>query len=179
MKIGVVRHFKVNTDRPNRLNQIEYINWLKKYDELDVINSDVNLRGIDWNKCYVSTLPRAITTARTIYSGELIKSNNIIEVDLKFKEKLDGIRSIREWGDISVDHWFRSTGISGEDRIFTKKRVNNFLDILEEGTDKKDNILIVCHELVMGVIGEKLNKRGFAGESIIKPQNGELFLFER
>lgn len=179
MKIGIVRHFKVDTDRPEKLNQMEYINWLKKYDKLNVIKTDVNLRNISWNKCYVSTLPRAVTTAETIYNGDIIKSNNIIEVNLKFRENIEGIKSIREWGNISIDNWKNSTGISGEDKIDTQKRVNIFLDNLEDSSNKKDSILIVCHELVMTVIDEKLRKRGFDGEETNNAKNGQLFLFER
>lgn len=179
MKIGVVRHFKVDTDRPENLKQEEYIGWLKKYDRLDVIESQVDLREIDWNKCYVSTLPRAIKTAETIYDGEIIKSNKIVEVNLKFRESIAGEKSIREWGNISIENWEESTGISGEDRFETEDRVNKFLDILEGQTDAKDNILIVCHELIMTVIDEKLRERGFKGETASKARNGELFLFER
>lgn len=179
MKIGLVRHFKVKADYPESLSSREYVDWLKLYDRLDVKEIEVDLREIDWNKCYSSSLPRAYKTARTIYDGEITRSDKIVEVNLKFRENVEGLRSVVDWGEFSTDSWGRSTGVSGEDLEDTIARVNEFLDKLERETKKEDNVLIVCHELVMTVLEMELKKRGFSGESTDKASNGELFLLEK
>ena len=45
MKIGLVRHFKVDTDYPENVDLLAYNSWVKIYDQLDVIENPVDLRG--------------------------------------------------------------------------------------------------------------------------------------
>ena len=179
MKIGLVRHFKVKTDYPEGLTAKEYIDWLRLYDELDTIPSEVDMKGIDWNKCYASSLARAYKTAEAIFDGEVFKSEDIVEVDLKFRKILEGKKTVVEWGRISTEHWRNSNGISGENAKESSERVNKFLDRLEKENNEDDNILIVCHELIMTVLEKELRKRGFEGESTSGARNGGLFLFEK
>lgn len=179
MRIGLVRHFKVKTDYPDNLTSEEYVEWLKNYDELGVNPIPVDVRDINWEKCYSSTLSRAYKTAKTIYDGHIIKSENIVEVDLKFKEDIKGLKSVVDWGELSTENWKKSTGLSGEDIEESRKRVSEFLDKLANECNKDDNILIVCHELIMMVLESELRKLGFEGEETLGAKNGELFILER
>lgn len=179
MKIGLVRHFKVRAAYPDKLSSAEYLDWLRLYDRLEVDPTHVDLRGISWNRCYASSLPRAYKTARAIYDGEIIQSEKIVEVDLKFRKGLEGLRSVVDWGELSSREWRESTGVSGEDLDDTRLRVDEFLDSLETEVDPDDRILIVCHELVMTVLEGQLRRRGFEGEKTEGAENGDLFVLEK
>lgn len=176
MKIGLVRHFKVDTDYPENVDLLAYNSWVKIYDQLDVIENPVDLRGESFDTCYTSNLKRAYTTAETIYSGDITRTDSIKEVDLSFVEEVGGKRSVVEWGRMSTENWKENNGISREKIEDSETRVVEFLDrILEE--DK--NILIVAHELIITVLYRELLERGFAGESALGAENGRLYLLEK
>lgn len=179
MKIGLVRHFKVdmNTDTGN----IESKNFDKlqdKYDISDVIPKEVDLRDIDWNKCYSSNLPRAKKTAELIYNGEIIENSLIREVDIRFSQEIEGEYDYQTWGFHSILGWGKDAPYVAETYSESQERVRKFLDILEKEIDNGDNTLLVCHGLIMRVIEEELKERGFKGETIVAPDNGDLYLFE-
>lgn len=77
MKIGIVRHFKVDIKMPRVASSEEYSMLVKKYSQSPVIKNEVDLKNIKWGKCYSSTMTRAITTAEAIFKGEIIKFHHI------------------------------------------------------------------------------------------------------
>lgn len=184
MKIGLVRHFKV--DAPYIEGEVtakEFTKWMKDYDEIEVIPTEVNLRDVNWNKCYASDLYRARVTARSIYEGEIIESPLIREVDLSFTDdfqnSIDRKVPFLEWSLYSMTNWSKSSGIVSETIDQSRERVDRFLRELFDLTDITNNILIVCHGMIMTVLDEELKKRGFKGETVVSAKNGELFLYER
>lgn len=84
MKLGLLRHLKTTqrymTDR--RMDSEEYAAWLKAYDESGIIPAEVDLRGVEWEVCFSSDLPRAVQTARLVFPGEVIVTPLLREVTI-------------------------------------------------------------------------------------------------
>lgn len=60
MKIGLVRHFKVEDSTKNLwMTSSEFNGWVEYYDQCD-IKSDVFTEEIDWELCYSSDQSRAV-----------------------------------------------------------------------------------------------------------------------
>lgn len=180
MKIGLVRHFKVNmnTDTGN-INSRLFDKLQTEYNSIDVIPKEVDLRDINWNKCYASNMPRAITTAKTIYNGEIIQNELIREVDIRFTREIEGEYDYHTWGFHSILGWGKNASYVSETYKESKERVLRFLSILEKDIRTGDNTLLVCHGLIMRVLEEGLREFGFDGETIVAPDNGDLYLFEK
>ena len=177
MKISLVRHFKVDVDHGDKLlSSKEYIDVMTEYDSLDVIPCEVNLRDVEWNKCYSSNLPRAIRTAETIYDGHIIIDELIREVDIRLEEEIAGEYNYMDWTIHSIFGWLQNKDYVSENIDDTRKRVIEFLDLLEKNTDNDDKVILVCHGLVMRVLEEELRKRGFRGDTVVSPDNGDLYL---
>lgn len=180
MKIGLVRHFQVNAEEVEGLiSPKEFNSWLDGYDVWSVNPVDVDLRGIDWNKCYASDLPRAKTTAETIYDGKIIETPLIREVPMRFTDMVQGKETMENWTVFSSMQWAIGSHKVVETIHDSRERINKFLDRLEDECDKDDNILVVCHGMIMTILDEQLKKRGFTGERVVVAENGELFLLEK
>jgi hypothetical protein len=84
MRIGLVRHFKVKQDMPEQLwvSPSELQAWLDAYDQAEVEIKETDLGGIEWKVCYTSTMPRAVTTAQSIYKGQnaITFTDRLVEV---------------------------------------------------------------------------------------------------
>lgn len=180
MKIGLVRHFKVDMDtNSGNISSKEFDEMQNKYDISDVIKKEVILRDVNWNKCYASDLPRAIKTAETIYDGSIIKNSLIREVDIRFSRTIEGEYDYHTWGFHSILGWGKNASYVSEKYDDSKKRIKKFLNILVKDIKIGDNTLLVCHGLIMRVLEEELRYRGFEGETIVAPDNGDLYLFQK
>ena len=82
MNIGLVRHFKVDSDTQVFMTSDDFEKWVLKYDNSDIKENKVEIEHIKWEKCFTSDLPRAMKTSETIFKGEIIKSELLREVPL-------------------------------------------------------------------------------------------------
>ncbi len=71
MKIGLVRHFKVNCPHKTFMTSEEFRNWSEKYEHAGVVSNKVKMYGTEWNICYSSDMTRAVATAKEVYSGNI------------------------------------------------------------------------------------------------------------
>ncbi len=184
MKIGLVRHFKVDVkDLKDDVAASEFSKWMKEYDHIDVIPKEVDLRGVDWNKCYSSDLYRAKVTARAIFDGEIKESPLIREIRMnftkEFEESVTRKVSFYEWSVYSMIDWAKSGSKVEENIQACRERVNKFLDKLFDEVNNEDRVLLVCHGMIMTVLEEQLKLRGFRGETVVAAENGEVFLYEK
>lgn len=173
MKIGLVRHFKVNLAFPKKIlySKSDLSNWFDAYGIAQVEEKVVDLGGVEWNSCFSSPLYRAIHTAKHIYAGEIIQIEALKELDLlpllSDKIKMPFIA----WG-ILVRIKFSS---ENEITAAFRKNISAFVDEL---LSKKDqNILVVSHGFAMMFLKKELLKRGFKGDKFNLPQNGKLYLY--
>lgn len=159
----------------------EFKNWEENYNISGVIRKDVELMGINWDKCYSSTLIRAITTAQHVYKDDIIQNDLIREtiIDPIFKSNLK--LPYWFWAISGRIAWYFNHKSQQENKIITKEKAEKFVDLLlnearKEGTE---NILIVTHGFFMYSLQKELKKRSFTGKLIYSPKNGILYLYKK
>lgn len=180
MKIGLIRHFKVNYHKKLFMTSKQFKEWEENYNISEVTKKDVELMGIKWDKCYSSSLIRAIVTAQHVYKEEIVQNDLIREtiIDPIFRSNL------------KLPYWFWAVGgrlawyfnhkSQEENKIITKDKAKRFVDILIDDAKRegKENILIVTHGFFMYSLQKELKKRGFVGKLITSPKNGVLYLYQ-
>ncbi|WP_028979352.1 histidine phosphatase family protein [Sporocytophaga myxococcoides] len=176
MRIGLVRHFKVNQPFPNKflLSKGEVIKWFAEYDNTKNIEyKNVDLSQINWQHCYSSPMIRAVGTANHIYNGPISEITELKELDilhlLSDKLKLPFII----WAIIVRIKSFSSNKDTNE----FKSRIVDFLDNVI--ANNESNVLIVSHWFVMRVIRKELIKRGLSGDNFKSKEYGTLYVYER
>jgi broad specificity phosphatase PhoE len=178
MIIGLIRHFQVDFPPQKKLmNSEDFRQSMEVYDSSPVIKKEINIDPDDWDICYSSTLPRAITTAKTIYPYEIINTEDIREVQMypRFKSNLK-FPSIF-WGILARIAWHRSHPSQVETKNSTGERIDNFYKTISAGNKK--NILVVTHGFFMRLLAERLIKEGFSGKYDAIPKNGVLHIFNK
>jgi len=151
----------------------EFREWSEKYEVSKVIKKTVEMYGIEWDICYVSDLPRAITTAQEVYSGNLQIDKLLREVDNAPFIHSDRIRLPFEvWHICGRLAWYFRSKSQPETIGGTKRRIKNFLDSIDWS---KENILIVFHGFMLYNFQKELRRRGFEGEKLKLVKNGVLY----
>ena len=173
MRIGLLRHFKVNCPHQKSMTSDEFREWSRKYEVSKVIKKKVEMDGIEWDICYVSDLPRAITTAKEVYSGHLIIDKLLREVDNAPFIHTERIRLPFEvWHICGRLAWYFRSKSQPESIAGTRKRIEKFLDRIDWS---KENILIVFHGFMIYNFQKELRRRGFQGERLRLVKNGVLY----
>lgn len=176
MNIGIVRHFKVDIKIPRMVNSEEYSSIVKQYSESPVLENEVDLKNIKWDKCYSSTMTRAINTAEAIFKGEILKYDHIKEVDAGPLFNTNIKLPVKFWDVASRIGWFLNHKSQPENKNYTRKQVKEFVDILLQ--EKEENVLVVCHGFIMISLERELKIRGFKGNRKERAKNGTLYLYE-
>lgn len=175
MKIGLIRHFRVNLKRNIFMTSKEYNQYTSQYDIAGVVPNEVVIDK-EWDKCYCSSLSRAITTAKTVYHGEIIITDKLIEIPSAAWKNSNIRLPYTLWALLSRIAWFRNHISQPEGRRKTLIRLNEITDTILKEKDK--NILIVSHAGALYEIQKILIKKGFRGNYFIKARNGRLYIFE-
>ncbi len=178
MQIGLVRHFKV--DYPPQkfiMNSDDFRRSMDLYDSSAVIIKKSGINPGDWDVCYSSTMPRAITTAREVYSGQIIETDDIREVQMyPYFETGMKFPSLF-WRVLARIGWYKSHPSQAESLKSTNERIDAFYrSIVAEG---EKNILVVTHGFFMRLLAERLIKEGFKGKYDPIPRNGALYIFKK
>jgi broad specificity phosphatase PhoE len=175
MKIGLVRHFKVNQPFPEKklLSKSEVIKWFIEYDNtLNIEYKKVDLSDINWQRCYTSPMIRAVNTAKHIYPGQIEEITALKELDilhrLSDRLKLPFIL----WGIIVRIKSFSSNKDTDE----FKSGIIDFLDNVI--ANNQSDVLIVSHWFVMRTIRKELIKRGLSGNNFKSHDYGTLYVYE-
>ncbi len=176
MKIGLVRHFKVNKPFPEKklLSKSEVIKWFAEYDStVNIEYKKVGLSDIKWQRCYSSPMVRAVNTANHIYNGQITEVTELKELGIlhRLSDRLKLPFII--WGLIVRVKSFSSNKDTNE----FKSRIGDFIDNVI-ANDERD-VLIVSHWFVMRVIQKELIKRGLSGDSFKSNDYGTLYVYER
>lgn len=173
MKLGLVRHFKVITQENTLLSSVQFEEAMHKYDKAPVTKNGLKINANNWDVCYCSTLPRAITTADTIYKGKIIKSDLLKEVPISpFTMKNIKLPSVI-WHIGARIAWYKSYKSQKENIHQTRERINEFYKIIQESG--YTNILIVSHGYFLRMFYEEMKKKGFTGDVDVNIQNGKLY----
>lgn len=177
MNIGLIRHFKVDCDKISFMTSDEFEALVRKYDEDDIIENDIDLGHIKWNKCFSSDLYRAVKTAESIFKEEITKTHLLREVPISPIFKSNIKLPYIFWAISGRWAWFFGNKSQKESRKDTEKRIDEFLSNID--LDSNENILIVCHGFFMNTLQKKLKNRGFKGKIVKRPKNGTLYLYTK
>lgn len=175
MKIGLIRHFKVNLKKNNFMTSKQYNEYVSGYDKAEVIANEIVVDE-QWDKCYCSSLPRAVTTAKTVYKGETIITDKLIEIPSIAVVNTRLPIPYHIWAILNRFAWIRNHISQPEGRRGTLKRVNEVLEAILKERDK--NILIVSHAGTLFEIEKILINKGFKGNYFLKAKNGKLYVFQ-
>ncbi|MCF8242285.1 MAG: histidine phosphatase family protein [Melioribacteraceae bacterium] len=178
MIIGLVRHFKVMfTSHKKWYTSDEFREAMNVYDESPVKPNKVDLGNINWDVCFSSTMPRAVETAKTIYDGKIIFTDDLVEVPLMpFTTRKIKLPSVI-WHIGGRIAWHKLKPSQKETRTGTRNRIDRVMEMIYESDFK--NILIVSHGFFIFELTKRLNAEGFKGKIDTAPQNGKLYLFQR
>jgi broad specificity phosphatase PhoE len=146
---------------------------MQKYDVALVKPNGLKINSDDWEICYCSTLPRAITTAESIYKGKIIKTDLIIEVPISPFTKRNIKLPSFIWHIGARIAWYKSFKSQIEDIDKTRERINKFYNLIVESDF--DNILIVSHGYFLRMFYEEMKKKEFSGDIDVNIQNGKLY----
>lgn len=174
MKIGLIRHFKVDHSPHYFLDSDGFVNSMHEYDTAPVIKNGLVINSGEWDLCLCSTLPRAKTTAQSIYNGDIEYTDLLVEVDMKpFTQKQITLPSFF-WHIGARLHWYKGKTTQPEVRGKTIKRAENVLDkILGSG---RQNILVVSHGFFLRSLVNILTQNGFDGKIDEAPRNAKLYI---
>jgi len=177
MRIGLLRHFKVNCPHKRMMASGEFREWSEKYEVSKVIKKKVDMFGNEWDICYVSDLPRAIATAKEVYSGNLKIDKLLREVDNAPFIHTERIKLPFEvWHICGRLAWYFRSRSQPETIKDTRRRINQFIDRIDWS---KERILIVFHGFMLFNFQKELRKRGFEGEKLKLVKNGVLYEYVR
>jgi len=177
MRIGLLRHFKVNCPHKKLMTSSEFREWSEKYEVSKVIKKKVEMYGNEWDVCYVSDLPRAITTAKEVYSGNLMIDKLLREVDNAPFIHTERFKLPFElWHICGRLAWYFRSKSQPESVTETRKRISIFLDQIDWS---KENILIVFHGFMIYNFQKELRRRGFEGQKLKLVKNGVLYEYVR
>ena len=140
MKIGLVRHFKVDCPHKVMMTSKEFREWSEKYEHARILKKKVNMSGIHWDICYCSDLERAVETAKEVYSGNIYVDKLLREVDNAPFINTDHLKlPFPIWHFCGRLAWFFKSKSQPEDIKGTRRRVRKFFRQIDWS---QDNILI-------------------------------------
>ncbi|MGG7179392.1 histidine phosphatase family protein [Clostridium paraputrificum] len=176
MKIGMVRHFKIDYTHKRLMDSNEFQEYITNYDKAGVIENKIDISYDKWDRCYCSDLSRTIKTAESIYSEEIETTKLLREVTMypvvKSKFRIPSfIWSITSRIGWKINHKSQLEGIND-----TRKRAEEFINKLD--INKSENILIVSHGFFMITLVKELKKLGFNGDVPMNIKNGYLYILE-
>ncbi|WP_100405195.1 histidine phosphatase family protein [Bacillus solitudinis] len=177
MKIGMIRHFKVTRGYPNKyVNTNELLQWMKEYDESAVEEIDLDMKQIEWKRCYSSDLPRARATAEKAFSGSISYRKELREISLAPFLRLN----LRLPLFIHL-LFIRIVWLCGHrSQPETKQQViDRIHTVLDEALQVNEDVLIVGHGGLMIFMRKELLRRGFAGPSFQRASNGKLYVYDK
>lgn len=177
MRIGLLRHFKVNCPHKRIMTSQEFREWSAKYEVSRVFKKKVEMYGIEWDICYASDMPRAVTTAKEVYSGNVKLDKLLREVDIAPFIHTERIKLPFEiWHICGRLAWYFKSKSQPETRTDTQKRIHAFLDKIDWS---QENVLIVFHGFMLYNFQKELRKRGFTGDKLKIVKNGVLYEYVR
>jgi broad specificity phosphatase PhoE len=177
MKIGMIRHGKVQHRDPFLTTADEFEASRKKYYEASIETFNLTITPEAFPVCYVSSLKRTQDTAKIVYLGKFQTTDELIEIPNRafFLQKIKIPTFIRAAsGRIG---WFVNSSKVPETRKQSDERATKFLSLILKETDK--DVLLVTHGFFMHSLAHALYELGFKGHLPLSVPNVKLFVFEK
>jgi hypothetical protein len=177
VKVGLLRHFKVTLGYPDKMVSSDgLLKWQKDYDESEVEETDIDLNGITWKRCFSSDLARASKTAKKAFDGNIIYLEDLREMTLN--PLLPSNIKLPLWLHITMIRiaWLIGHKSQKENKKAVIQRINTVLD---QAIQHDEDVLIVGHGGIMMFMRKELLKRGFSGPKFNRPENAIVYVFEK
>ena len=178
MKVGLLRHFRVNKPLPKGrlIAQSDLLQWFDETEAAEVEVTEVELGDTQWQKCYTSDLPRALDTAKYVFEGEIIPTSQLREVKLYPLFRWNLRLPLLLWAVFTKFAFNTSHRSQLESPALLSRRVEGVLDDI---LASEEDILIISHGLIMLTLKSELKRRGFKGPDFKTALNGKLYVFEK
>ncbi|MDK8180569.1 histidine phosphatase family protein [Paenibacillus sp. UMB4589-SE434] len=178
MKIGLMRHFKVDWTPANHwMTADEFDQWIVDYNHSNIIPDQTQVMDTDWNICLSSDLIRARDTANIVYSGDIQCLNLLREIDIAPILRLRVRLHTNIWLALGRLAWYFAHRSQLESRVQVTARAQHVIDLIE--SYQVDNVLVVSHGMFIKVLNKQLRVRGYEGPSVNVPRNGDLYTYEK
>ncbi len=179
MRIGLMRHYKVRINNAKKwMNADDFANWVKQYDQSDIYMAAPVRATVDWDACYSSDMSRAIKTAESMHSGEVIKTSRLREIGIYPLFESNVKLPLPIWLIFGRLGWLVNHRTQ-ENKHSTSMRAKTILNEVEENNEGHHNVLIVSHGAFMTVLQRELFERGYTGDRFLKPRNGKLYTYTK
>jgi broad specificity phosphatase PhoE len=176
-RIGLIRHFPVKLDFPSGWRtSAELMAWLEEYDRADVNIIKPDLGGIAWQKCISSDLPRAYTTATTIFSGPVERTPLLREIRFARFQTGQLRLPVWLWKRILEIAWLTGHRTQRPNRDELLERVRKVADRLEEADT---DTLVASHAGIMAYLSAELRRRGLKGPRLKIARHATVHVYSR
>ena len=172
MIVAVIRHAKVNMKWKLMMTSAGYDKGCADYDTADVMPVSVDLPETEFDRIYVSALPRTTATARQVFEDrEFDKTALINEVPERSGFDTGLKLPMFLWSVISRIQWFFNVPRQPETRAQTRLRARKAAQYLSQ---KNEDCAVFCHGFFMIFLLQELEKLGFkADHKRLHYSNGE------
>lgn len=176
MKIGIVRHAKVNYRNKRFTTGATFIEGLKNYDAAQTAITNLKIKASDFPACYTSSQPRAMQTAKMIYPGQVVITDDLVEVPTAsfILTRIQLPTLMRKI--LSRIAWYLNLKIMPETRSQTMLRAERFVNTML--SENKTDVLLITHGFFMFCLKRALFKHGFRGHIALFPKNAMLYVME-
>ncbi len=177
MRIGLARHFPVSVPWPSGWRtSAELQAWREQYDVAEVVPFPVADETSNWSLCYSSNLPRAETTARALFRGE-ITSLAMLREGTFGPFPTGGLRlPVWLWRGVIRLAWLGGHRSQKHLRDDFFNRVRSVADLIES---HREDLLLVSHAGMMLYLHKELMRRGFRGPRIGIAQHARVYELTR
>lgn len=170
-----MRHFKVNYNWGKIYNSFEFDKACEVYDKSSITSKNIYFNN-DIKTVYISTLLRAEKTFESLgLDDEPIKTSLLDEVPLKSFVETSFKMPLSLWLFFSRLQCLLNIG-QGEKISDVKKRINNFINLLEE---KNQDCLVIGHGFYLYFLKKELKKRKYLGVNSFHHKNGDIVEFSK
>jgi len=177
VRIGLLRHFPVQQPFPTGWPTAgELETWLDQYDVAAVTIGAADLAGVSWQVCLASDLPRARTTAQTLFPGE--REHTPLLREIRFTPFRTGNLRLPMWAWwwLLRFAWMSRHPSQRACRQDIAQRVQNMADRL---CAAEQDTLVVSHAGLMAFLSAELRRRGFTGPKLRLADHARCYVYEK
>ena len=178
MIVSVIRHAKVDMKWKPMMTSSEYDKGCADYDTASVLPVTVRLPEAEFERIYVSGLPRTTATARQVFTDKEFESTALIN-EVPERAGFDtGLRlPMVFWSVVSRIQWFFNVPRQPETRAQTRQRAKEAARHLVQ---KNEDCAVFCHGFFMIFLLQELEKQGFkADHKRLHYSNGEAVVCQK
>ncbi len=169
-----MRHYKVDLTHNKYVDSYEYQKNCLLYNDRPVFNQPPPL--LPNYRLYSSCMRRAKETARYATGREPEVLKGVYELTFNSHKDDKKKRHFNYWELMSRIQWLTGNRRQNEVKDDTVERLNLAIDTLE---DRDEDAIVVMHAFVMRIMSRLLIKRGYKGEKVYLPKNGQIYIYEK